>query len=166
MKKWYEARILPRIINKVCACGPAMKQRAKIVPHASGRVLELGVGSGLNLGFYDPDKVSRVFGIDPSAEILDIAQENLPELPFEVEFFATGAESIPLENASVDTIVFTYTLCTIPDLESSFAEMRRVLKPGGQLLFCEHGKAPDRSVQKWQNRIQPFWKPFSGGCHL
>ncbi|MEO1438204.1 MAG: class I SAM-dependent methyltransferase [Bacteroidota bacterium] len=166
MKKWYESRILPRIINRVCACGPAMKQRAKIVPHATGRVLEIGIGSGLNLSFYNPDQVERIFGIDPSAEILEIAQENLTDLPFEVELFAKGAESIPLEDKSIDTIIYTYTLCTIPDLETAFTEMRRVLKPGGQMLFCEHGKAPDIAVQKWQNRIQPLWKPFSGGCHL
>lgn len=166
MKKWYESKILPRIINKVCACGPAMKQRAKIVPHASGRVLEIGIGSGLNLGFYDAEKVDRLFGIDPSAEILEIAKLQQSGLPFDVELFANGAESIPLGTNSVDTIMYTYTLCTIPDLEASFSEMRRVLKPGGQMLFCEHGKAPDAAVQKWQNRIQPIWKPFSGGCHL
>ena len=143
-----------------------MKQRAKIVPLADGNVLELGVGSGLNFPFYDPSKVAHFIALDPSEELLSMAKGKMNGQKIPVDYVNGHAEQIPLADHSVDTIVFTYTLCTIVDPSSAFAEMRKVLKPGGKLLFCEHGKAPDLAVQRWQNRLNPIWKRFAGGCNL
>ncbi len=129
-------------------------------------MLEIGFGSGLNLAFYQADRVERVWGLEPSGKMLDLARQRKENTSLEVEFLQTGAEEIPLEAHSVDTILTTFTLCTIADLETAFSEMRRVLKPGGQLLFCEHGKAPDAAVRRWQDFLQPAWKLCGGGCHL
>ena len=143
-----------------------MRQRAKIVPLAAGRVLEIGIGSGLNLPYYATGKVSHLWGLDPSPESWALAASEARKAPFPVEFLAASAESIPLEAASVDAIVMTYTLCSIPDVAPATAEMRRVLRPGGRVLFVEHGLAPDPSVRKWQDRLTPLWKKVGGGCHL
>ena len=163
---FYEKRILPRLVNFACALGPMMKQRAKVVPQARGKVLEVGIGSGLNLSFYRSDQVDSLVGIDPSRETWSLHKENTENLGFEFQYIQTGAEDIPADNHSFDSIVITYTLCTIPHTVSAFEEMRRVLKPNGQILFVEHGKAPDAAVLKWQNRINPIWKKIGGGCHL
>jgi len=163
---FYQDQILPKVTDWVCRQSAARKQREKIVPQAKGRVLEIGFGSGLNLEFYRADQVSRLWGLEPSQGMLKLAEERKEAAPFEVELLQSGAEAIPLEDHSVDTVLSTFTLCTVPDLEAAFAEMRRVLKPGGQLLFCEHGLAPDPSVRRWQNSIQPVWKICAGGCHL
>lgn len=161
---FYEKRILPKMIHCACGMKPTMKQRAKVVPHAEGRVLEIGIGSGLNLSFYQKDKLTSLVGIDPSKETWEVNKNKRDDLDF--KYIQTGAENLPLEDQSFDTIVMTYTLCTIPDGIRALREMRRVLKPKGQLLFCEHGKAPDASVLKWQNRINPIWKRVGGGCYL
>ena len=145
---------------------PHMRQRAKVVPFASGRVLEIGIGSGLNLQYYEAGKISHLWGLDPSTEVWALAQDRVQQAPFPVEFLPASAESIPLDAASADTIVLTYSLCTIPDVAAATAEMRRVLRPGGRLLFAEHGLAPDTSVRKWQHRVTPLWKKIGGGCHL
>ncbi|TNE58447.1 MAG: class I SAM-dependent methyltransferase [Bacteroidetes bacterium] len=166
MFQFYNRYFLPHITHKICSLSPAAKQRQKVVPQASGRVLEIGVGSGLNLPFYDPDKVERLFALDPSAEMWAIAQKQLETPPFEVEYLQNGAEQIPLDTHTVDTVVITYTMCSIPDVQAALAEMRRVLKPGGALLFCEHGLAPDRAVRRWQYLLNPAWKRLGGGCHL
>lgn len=163
---WYEKYILPRAIHFVCGLSPMMKQRQKTVPQATGRVLEIGIGSGLNLPFYNPDKVELLWGLDPSAEMWSLAKKTRHAVGFEVEFIESGAENIPLEDHSADTVLITYALCTIPDVPAALAEVRRVLKPGGQLLFCEHGAAPDESVLRWQNRLDPVWQKLAGGCHL
>jgi len=163
---FYDTYLLPKLVHGVCGLKPAMKQREKIVPLAEGRVLEIGIGSGLNIPFYKPDKVSHLWGIDPSPEMWAIAQKNAREHHLVAEFIECGAESIPLDSHSADTVVMTYTMCTIPDVASALHEIRRVLKPGGKLLFCEHGKAPDASVRRWQNRINPVWKKLGGGCNL
>jgi ubiquinone/menaquinone biosynthesis C-methylase UbiE len=163
---FYEQRILPKFINKACAAPPILKQREKVVPQAEGRVLEIGMGSGLNLPFYNPDKVEMVFGLEPSEGMRKLAAPVAEAAPFEVRFLDLPGEEIPLEDDSVDTIVLTYTLCTIPDGPTALAQMRRVLKPGGKMVFSEHGKAPDAAVQKWQNRINPVWKLIGGGCHI
>lgn len=157
---------MPKITNAICASGPTMKQRQKVVPQAYGRVLEIGFGSGLNYGFYDSDKVDRVFALEPSEDMISIAKKTIKVKDIELEYVKAYAEEIPLEKNNVDTIIFTYTLCSIPNVMESFAEMRRVLKPEGVLLFCEHGIAPDKSVQKWQDRLNPVWKIFGGGCNL
>ncbi len=163
---FYSRFALPRIINVVCGLKPHMQQRAKVVPSATGRVLEIGIGSGLNLPYYQAGKVAQLWGLDPSPDIWSLAADRVRAAPFPVEFLAAGAESIPLDTASVDTIVVTYSLCSIPDPAAATAEMRRVLRPGGRLLFAEHGLAPDANVRKWQDRVTPLWKKIGGGCHL
>lgn len=162
----YSRYALPRIINLACGLKPFMRQRAKLVPSASGDVLEIGIGSGLNVPFYDASKVARLWGLDPSSETWALASEEVRSVPFPVAFLAAGAEAIPLDASSIDTIVMTYSLCSIPDATAALAEMRRVLRPGGRLLFVEHGLAPDASVRRWQRRITPLWKKVGGGCHL
>jgi len=154
------------MINMTCGAPPILKQREKVVPLAEGRVLEIGMGSGLNLSFYNPDKVDFVFGLEPSEGMRKKAQKNLAASPVEVRWLDLPGEEIPLDEKSVDTVVLTYTLCTIPDFRAALAGMRRVLKPGGTLLFCEHGEAPDESVARWQARINPYWQKISGGCNL
>jgi len=162
----YERYVLPHVINLSCGASPISKQRAKVVPLAEGRVLEIGMGSGLNLSFYNPDKVELVFGLEPSQGMRQKAQKNVAASPVEVRWIDLPSEEIPLEDKTVDTVVLTYTLCTIPDFRSALANMRRVLKPEGTLLFCEHGEAPDESVKRWQARVNPFWKVIAGGCNL
>jgi ubiquinone/menaquinone biosynthesis C-methylase UbiE len=138
---FYDYYLLPRIVHFTCGLKPAMKQRQKVVPLASGRVLEIGIGSGLNIPFYDPARVEHVWGLDPSAEMWAIAQKNAAEHHIDAEFIQSGAESIPLAPAAADTVVMTYTMCTLPQVLPALQEIRRVLKPGGRLLFCEHGRA-------------------------
>ncbi len=163
---FYENRILPIMIDKACAGPPVLKQREKVVPNAQGRVLEVGMGSGINLPFYDPSRIEFVWGLEPSEGMRRRAQKRLEAAPFEVKLLDLPGEAIPLDDDSVDTVLLTYTLCTIADFRQALAQMRRVLKPGGKLLFCEHGEAPDESVQKWQRRINPLWKRIAGGCNL
>ena len=162
----YDRYILPRIIELGCGMEVMQAQRARIVPRASGRVLEVGIGPGHNLAFYDPAQVLHVTGLDPSEPLLGRARERSRTVPFPVEFLAQGAEAIPLPDASVDTVLVTFTLCTIPEVGQSLTQMRRVLRPGGKLIFCEHGRAPDVSVQRWQDRLNPLWNRLFGGCHL
>ena len=163
---WYEDRLLPRLTNLVCGARPAAKQRRKIVPRAEGDVLEIGFGSGLNLPFYDSTRVGRVWGLEPSEGMRRLAAKRLCETEVDVELIDLPGEEIPLEDDSVDTVLVTYTLCTIPDVMPALAGMRRVLKPGGRLLYCEHGKAPDEGVHKWQERLNPGWKRLAGGCNM
>ena len=162
----YEKYLLPRIVNFACGLKPTMKQRQKVVPLAEGRVLEIGIGSGLNLPFFTSSKVKHLWGLDPSRETWALAHDKYRKCEFDVEFIEASAEDIPLDRGSADTVLVTYTICTIPDAISALREARRVLKPGGLLLFCEHGRAPDESVLRWQNRINPLWKKIGGGCNL
>jgi ubiquinone/menaquinone biosynthesis C-methylase UbiE len=162
----YERHVLPFMIDLTCGAPPILKQRAKVVPGAEGRVLEIGMGSGHNLSFYDPDKVEMVFGLEPSEGMRRKAQPNLARSPVKVEWLDLPGEEVPLEDDSVDTVVLTYTLCTIPDFRAALSQMRRVLRPHGRLLFCEHGEAPDESVRRWQARVNPLWKKVAGGCNL
>ena len=163
---FYDQYLLPRLVHFTCGLKPAMKQRQKVVPLAYGKVLEIGIGSGLNIPYYDANRVQHLWGLDPSAEMWAIAQKNAAEHHLEAEFIQSGAETIPLASHSADTVVMTYTMCTIPEVEPALAEIRRVLKPGGQLLFCEHGQAPDDDVRRWQNRLNPVWRTLAGGCNL
>ncbi|GAB6058245.1 class I SAM-dependent methyltransferase [Desulfonatronum parangueonense] len=163
---FYRKYILPRATHLTCGMKPMMRQRQKVIPRAAGHVLEVGFGSGLNLPFYDPRGVVKLWGLDPYPEMTWIAQRDIPKAPFEVEILEAPGEQIPLERNSVDTIVMTYTLCTIADPQRTFAEMARVLKPGGELLFCEHGVSPDPRVHSWQDRLTPIWMRLAGGCHL
>jgi ubiquinone/menaquinone biosynthesis C-methylase UbiE len=163
---FYDRYILPRLIHLACGTDPVMRQRRKVVPAAHGEVLEIGVGSGLNLSFYDRDRVQRLWALEPSPEMIARAREQPAAQGWACEFLEAGAEEIPLADDSVDTAVMTFTLCTIPEPDRALAEIRRVLRPQGQLLFCEHGLAPDAGVERWQRRIEPLWKRVSGGCHL
>lgn len=162
----YDRYILPKVVHFTCGMKPNMRQRAKVVPLAHGRVLEIGIGSGLNLPYYDSAKVSKVWGLDPSPEMTEMARRAAVSLPFEVEFIGLPGDEIPLEDSSVDTVVVTYTLCTIPDTAPALRQISRVLRPGGELVFCEHGAAPDARVRRWQDRLNPMWKRLGGGCNL
>jgi ubiquinone/menaquinone biosynthesis C-methylase UbiE len=162
----YDRYILPKVLNWTCGAKPVRKQREKVVPLAEGRVLEIGIGSGLNLPFYDAAKVERVIRLDPAEDMLAYARRKDGNLAFEVEYLALEGERIPLDENSVDTVLITYTMCTIPDAVTALEGMRRVLKPGGRMIFCEHGKAPDEAVRRWQNRLDPVWGVVGGGCHL
>lgn len=163
---FYDQHVLPHLIDFACGMGAVMKTRAQIVPQAEGRVLEIGIGSGLNLSFYDPAKVSLIVGVDPSAAMQKLARQRAAEISIPVEMIALELGQIQAADASFDSIVCTFTLCTIPDAGAALKEMRRVLKPGGKLLFSEHGLAPDLPVVRWQQRLTPLWKPLAGGCHL
>lgn len=163
---FYENRILPRVIDLACGTAPILKQRAKVVPHAVGRVLEVGMGSAINLPFYDVDRVEMVWGLEPSEGMRRRAAERLAKARFPVELLGLPGEEIPLDDDSADTVLLTFTLCTIPDFAKALGQMRRVLKPGGRLLFAEHGEAPDENVRKWQNRVNPIWKRIAGGCNV
>lgn len=162
----YEKHVLPRIINCACGTKPIGKQREKVVPRAEGTVLEIGVGTGLNLPYYDAGRVERLIGLDPSEKSWELAGERAAHLDFDVEFIGLPGEQIPLEENSVDTVLVTYSLCTIPDPVSALHGMARVLRSGGQLIFCEHGEAPDIGVRKWQERVNPVWRSLLGGCNL
>lgn len=162
----YNRVVLPRLINLACGIKPIARQRLKIVPQAQGRVLEIGVGSGLNFAYYDPRKVERLWALEPCADIRKLAERKAGDVAFPVAFIDRPAEEIPLEDRSLDTVVTTFTLCTIPDAPAALREMRRVLKPGGQLLFAEHGRAPEQRIRRWQDRLTPLWKRIGGGCHL
>jgi ubiquinone/menaquinone biosynthesis C-methylase UbiE len=166
MASFYDRVILPRLLTCACSSSPIMRQRAKIVPRASGRVLELGIGMGLNLSYYDPEKVSSVTGVDPAPELraAALAAPRDPRLAVEVE--DGTAEALPFDDARFDSVVCTFTLCSVHTPPAALAEARRVLKPGGRLFYCEHGLAPDAGVAKWQRRIEPVWKRIAGGCHL
>lgn len=163
---FYEQHILPHVIDFACGDKVIMNERESLLAEAEGRVLEVGMGSGLNLRYYNPDKVDFVWGLEPSEGMRNKAQKNLGRSPVAVEWLGLPGEEIPLDDDSADTVVLTFTLCTIPDWQQALTQMRRVLKPGGKLLFCEHGAAPDAGVAKWQNRVNPLWKKIAGGCHL
>ncbi|OGA72152.1 MAG: phospholipid methyltransferase [Betaproteobacteria bacterium RIFCSPLOWO2_12_FULL_65_14] len=162
----YSEFVLPHLVHLACGLKPIMRQREKVVPLAQGCVLEVGVGTGLNLPYYDAGKVSKVIGLDPAPEMTRKAARVARRAGIEVEFINAPAETIPLASASVDTALVTYALCTIPQTTPALREIARVLRPGGRLIFCEHGLAPDANVRKWQRRITPAWKVIAGGCHL
>jgi ubiquinone/menaquinone biosynthesis C-methylase UbiE len=162
----YSRFVLPNLI--ACGCGMAAigEERRKVVPRAHGVVLELGMGAGANLPFYDPAKVERVFGLEPEAGMLPKARRAAARATVPVTVLPEMAEHISLPERSVDTVLVTYALCTIPDVVQALQAARRVLKPGGCLLFCEHGLAPDPKPARLQARIEPAWKRVFGGCHL
>ena len=162
---FYAKHVLPRCLDMACGIGPISKQREKVVPHAEGLVLEIGIGSGQNLPFYNADKVSKIIGVDPDEHIWKRGKARRKACPIEIERIGLSGEDIPLEKNLADTVVVTYSLCTIPDPIKALNEMTRILKPGGKILFTEHGKAPDAKVHTWQNRIDPLWKTIAGGCH-
>ena len=162
----YADHLGPRLVSLACRAGAIERYRAEVVPQASGTVLELGFGSGHNLPHYDPARADRVLALEPHAPIARLGEGRMRESPVAVEPVRAGAEAVPLPNASVDTVLVTFTLCTVQDLGAALSEARRVLRPGGRLLFAEHGLAPDEGVRRWQHRVQPVWGRLAGGCQL
>lgn len=163
---FYENHCLPHLLNCACGLKAFRRQRQLVVPQARGRVLEVGFGSGLNLPFYSAAQVEFVWALEPSAAMRSRARSNLSRSPLEVRWLDLPSEQVPLEDNSADTVLLTYTLCTIPDWHRALGEMRRVLRPGGALIFSEHGRAPDAGVRKWQHRLNPIWRRAFGGCNL
>lgn len=165
MPGFYERKILPRLIDLACSQPPMTALRGQYVSRAHGRVLEVGIGSGLNLPHYGPT-VTSITGVDPAAELTSKAAERAQAISQTVEVLGVSGESIPAEDQSFDSVVCTWTLCSIAQPEQAVAEMFRLLKPGGELLFVEHGRSNEPSVARWQARIEPLWKRLAGGCHL
>ncbi len=165
-ESWYDRNILPWLLDMACGISPVRRQRAKVVPHATGHVLEIGIGTGLNAHHYDKDKAHTIVGLDPALRMHRLAAKRIAEAGLKIELVGLSAERIPYPDHTFDSVLMTYTLCSIPDPVSALKEMHRVLKPEGRLIYCEHGKAPDASVHRWQNRLTPWWKKIAGGCHL
>lgn len=161
----YERYVLPWLIHLAMRAKAVTAERARIVPQASGIVLEVGVGSGLNLPFYGP-RVRQLYALDPSPTLLRMARRRATRVPVPVEWIQGSAEAMPLDDRVADTVVTTWTLCTIPDPLRALGEMRRVLKPEGWLLFIEHGRASEPGIRAWQDRLTPLWRRVAGGCHL
>ena len=157
---------LPKFLNCACGSNPVSRQRQKVVPLVEGKVLEVGVGSGLNLPFYDKSKIDELWGLDPSEELSDMARKVADRENIVVNFISSGAEEIPLPDSYFDSVLITYTMCTIPEVARANKEIKRVLKRGGKFIFCEHGEAPDENIRKWQKRINPFWGKLAGGCNI
>ena len=162
---FYENRVLPHLVNLTMHNRRLIPYRQRVICAADGRVLEIGIGSGLNLTFY-PSHVREILGLDPAPRLLEMSRSLVRRLSLPVTLIEGSAEAIPLEDHSVDTVVTTWTLCTIPAVLQALHEIRRVLKPAGQLLFVEHGLAPDDNIRKWQDWLTPAWKRIGGGCHL
>lgn len=163
---WYDRLILPYLLDLACGVRPIARQRQKIVPLAEGRVLEVGIGTGLNAPYYDKARVVALVGVDPGLSMHRLARRRMERAGLAIELVGLAAEALPLADESFDTVVCTYTLCTIADPVAALGEMRRVLRSGGRLLYSEHGVAPDASVRRWQRRLQPIWGRFTGGCQL
>ena len=161
----YKDRLLPYVIHASMRQATFEPYRRRVVSAATGQVLEVGIGSGLNLPLYS-DQATEIIGLDPSRRLLSMAHEAAARLGRPTELVDGTAEAIPLPDRSVDTVVSTWTLCTIPNAARALEEMRRVLKPDGRLLFAEHGRSTDSGVRRWQDRLTPIWKRIGGGCHL
>ncbi|MGH7078262.1 MAG: class I SAM-dependent methyltransferase, partial [Acetobacteraceae bacterium] len=161
----YQHLILPPLLHLAMRQKSLMPFRRRVIGAAEGRVLEIGIGSGLNLPLYGPG-VRSVIGVEPSRELLRMARPRAATAAVPIELLEASAEVLPLEQGTIDTVVTTWTLCTIPDAQAALAEVRRVLKPGGKLLFVEHGRAPEPGVARWQDRLDPLWRRLAGGCHL
>ena len=166
IKTAYENYVLPKMLDCCCSTKPISYQRKKIVPEASGTVLEIGIGSGLNIPYYQKSRVNKVIGLEPSEQLCKMAKKTADDNNFSIDFLVNGAEEIELPSNSIDTILLTYTLCSIPEPYIALKEIMRVMKSDGRILFCEHGIAPDEVVQKWQNRINPLWGKLFGGCNI
>ncbi len=163
---FYANQILPHLIDLTMRNIEAARLRSEWIPHAYGAVLEVGIGSGLNLPFYS-SRVNHLYGLDPSLRLQQMARKRVPQASLHVDFLAQSAEDpLPLDEACVDTAVMTWTLCSIPNAPKALQEIRRVLKPGGHFIFIEHGRSPDARVSRWQDRLTPVWMKVSGGCHL
>ncbi|TMM50473.1 class I SAM-dependent methyltransferase [Qipengyuania marisflavi] len=157
---------MPRLVTLACGQPAIEERRRMVVPLAKGRVFEIGCGGGLNQKLYDRDRVTALAGIDPHGGLLANARAQAMEYGWDADLREASGEAIPFADGSFDTVLCTYTLCSVDDPAQVLSEMRRILKPGGRLLFLEHGRAPDAGVARWQERIEPAWKPIAGGCHL
>lgn len=166
MASWYERTVIPHLIKLGCGCSMLARLRAPVVSQARGQVLELGVGAWANLPHYDHASVESLTGIEPSDGLRAMAAQAARQAGLSARLLPDGAEALPFPDASFDTVVCTFTLCTVSDPALALREARRVLKPGGLFLFCEHGRAPDPGVARWQQRIDPLWRPVFGGCNL
>ena len=166
IKSAYENYVLPKLLDTCCSTKPIKYQREKIIPNASGKVLEIGIGSGLNIPFYNISKIDKIYGLDPSIQLCKKAIKKAEEIDINIDFLFEGAEEIKLKSNSIDTVVITYTLCSIPNPMDALKEIKRVIRSDGNILFCEHGIAPDIKVSKWQNRINPIWGKLFGGCNI
>lgn len=164
--QWYDAHVLPRVISLGCGSDDVRDLRREVVPLARGAVFELGCGGGFNQQLYDPAAVTSLAGIDPNANLLESARASAREQGWAGDIRAGVGEHIPFPDQAFDTVVCTFTLCSVQDPRQVLAELRRVLKPGGRLLYLEHGRAPDSGVAGWQKRIEPVWKRLAGNCHL
>lgn len=166
IQRWWDRHGVPRIIKIACGAPQIMKLRSQLVPLARGDVFEIGCGGGINQQFYNASAISRYCGIDPGTKLLDYTRAEAEKKGWKADIRDGIGEDIPFESNSFDTVVCTYTMCSVQDQAQVVNEMKRILKPGGKLLFLEHGRAPDADVAKWQDRIEPIWKPIAGGCHL
>ena len=166
IKNAYEKFVLPKVLDVCCSTKPITYQRNKIVPNAEGTILEIGIGSGLNIPYYQKSNIKKIYGLDPSPELCEMAEKVAHNNEIKIDFLIEGAEEIKLPSQSIDTVLITYTLCSIPNPNDALKEMKRVLKHDGKILFCEHGAAPDLNVFKWQNRINPLWGKLFGGCNI
>ena len=162
----YSKYVLPKVTDFCCATKPIRKQREKVVPLCEGIVLEIGAGSGLNFPFYKAQNVKKLYALEPDEEMVKLAQKDKNNIEIDITYLKEFSENISLGDNSVDTILLTYALCTIPDPMSALKEMKRVLKPKGHLIYCEHGMAPDLSIKRWQDWLNPINSYFSGGCNL
>ena len=165
MANLYERYILPKLIDTACGQPPMTRLRARYVSQAVGKVLEIGIGSGLNLSHYGP-AVESIVGVDPAEALTEKAQQRADAIDAPVDVIGVSGESLPVASESFDTVVCTWTLCSIPGAEAAVSEMHRALKPGGKLIFVEHGRSDDPGIYKWQRRLEPMWKVIGGGCHL
>ena len=166
LQQWYDAHLMPKLVTFACGQGQVMKRRSQLVPLATGDVFELGCGGGLNQEFYQTSLVSSFSGIDPHPGLLENARARATARGWDHNIREGVGEQIPFRDSSFDTVVCTFTLCSVDDPGQVMSEMRRILRPGGRLLFLEHGRAPDSDVARWQDRIEPVWKRIAGGCHL
>ncbi|MCB2087009.1 MAG: class I SAM-dependent methyltransferase [Sphingomonadaceae bacterium] len=166
LANWWDRHGVPRVIKFACGMPAIMKLRSQVVPLAQGDVFELGCGGGINQQFYHADAIRSFAGIDPGGKLLEYARAAAEAKGWKADIRDGVGEAIPFADESFDTVVCTYTMCSVNDQAQAVREMRRILRPGGKLLFLEHGRAPDAKVADWQRKIEPYWKPFAGGCHL
>ncbi len=165
-ESWYARRVFPFLLDRACGVPAVEALRRRVVPEARGRVIEIGLGTGRNLPHYDATKVTEVVGVDPAGGMLKRAEARALAAAFPVSLRQLSGEALPFEQDEADSVVCTFSLCTIPDPAAALAEMRRVLKPGGRLLFAEHGASPDPGVRRWQDRLNGLWGRVAGGCNI
>lgn len=166
LRRLWDARVLPGLVERACRSHAILEERKRWVPRASGHVLEVGVGSGLNLDFYDAQRVTSLIGLDPSGPLLKRARVRAASAPVPVELVEGDAQAMGFDRGRFDSVLVTYSLCSVEDPARALAEIRRVLTPNGRLIFVEHGLSPDPSTQRWQHRLTPLWRHVSGNCHL